>query len=130
MKAGTSCGLGTTSAVVRDEHDQASVGSTTLIDAPVAPAYLATFASASEHTKYAAASCGAGKRRVGTVHGDRDGRMVGQITERLGEPVLGERPGVHALREAGQVLGCRIELVDEREEGEGCGALVVARLTS
>ena len=51
--------------------------------------------------------------------------MVGQVTERLGEPVLGERPGVHPLREAGQVLACGIELVDELEEGDGRRAVAV-----
>ena len=76
----------------------------------------------SEHTKYTAASCGAGND--GSARPRRPGRPPGrQLTQGLGEPVLGQRPGVHALREAGQVRARGVELVDEAEEGERFRAL-------
>ena len=107
-------------AVVGDPHDERVVRtSVTWIEAPEASAYLATLASASEQTKYAAASCGAGNRRGGTSTLTGTAAWLGQVAERLGEAVLGERPRMDALGEAGKILARGIELVDELVEARG-----------
>ena len=74
-------------AVVGDPHDEPRAGRVDVDSrARDASAYLATLARPSEHTKYAAASCGAGKRSRGHVEDDRDAAWSASSPSADGRP--------------------------------------------
>jgi hypothetical protein len=64
------------------------------------------FASASEQTKYAVASSGAGKRSIQDLQVDRDSGSLDEIRKRHGQSVFRENAGVNSAREFAE-LGLR-----------------------